>query len=251
MTPVVILLISIAISFVVVRVGAVAFELTGIPWDQAKFQALSAFTNSGFTTAESEEITRHPMRRRIASLLIVLGNAGFVAVVGGFAGSLLNPQPQGSMVNLLTLLLGIGVLAWLAHRPWAGQYLRRTAKGWLDQRYRLSEWSPHDLLRLGQGYALTRFRVPDDSPALGRKLTDLRLKDHVIQVLAIERGQAFYAIPRGDDQFQAGDRLVVFGRAEAIERLFEPEASAALEIVESDALEKSAGGASVSSTDPA
>jgi Trk-type K+ transport system membrane component len=128
MTPVIVLLVTIAISFVMVRVGAVAFELTGIPWDQAKFQALSAFTNSGFTTRESEEITRHPVRRRIASILIVLGNAGLVAVVGGFASSLLNPQPFQSVLNLALILGGVGILVWIGHGRWVGRHLRRAAK---------------------------------------------------------------------------------------------------------------------------
>jgi hypothetical protein len=232
MTSVIILLVSIVISFAVVRVGAVAFELTGIPWDQAKFQALSAFTNSGFTTRESEEITRHPVRRRIASILIVLGNAGLVAVVGGFAGSLLNPRPLQSLLNLGLILCGVGMLVWIGHGRWLGQHLRRAAKGWLDRRYRLSEWNPRDLLRLEEGFALTRFVVAEDSPAVGRRLSELRLKDHVVQVLAIERGADFRAVPRGEDRFQAGDRLVVFGRAEEIEHLFEPEEAEALEVAE-------------------
>jgi hypothetical protein len=87
-TAVVILLLSIAVSFIVVRIGAVAFELTGIPWQQAKFQALSAFTNCGYTTREAEDVVRHPVRRRIATIMIVLGNAGLVAVIGSFAGSI-------------------------------------------------------------------------------------------------------------------------------------------------------------------
>lgn len=234
MTAVVILLVSIAISFVVVRVGAVALELTGIPWDQAKFQALSAFTNSGFTTQESEEITRHPMRRRIASTLIVLGNAGLVAVVGSFAGSMLNPRPIESVLNLALILGGLGLLVWIGHGRWLGQHLRRAAKGWLDRRYRLSEWSPRDLLRLDRGFSLTRFVVPDDSPALGRRLSELRLKDNVVQVLAVERGGEFLPVPRGQDRFLAGDRLVVFGRSEAIARLFDPEESEALGVVETE-----------------
>ena len=55
--PAALLLIFIAVSFIVVRIGAAALELTGLSWDQAKFQALSAFTNAGFTTRESEQIT--------------------------------------------------------------------------------------------------------------------------------------------------------------------------------------------------
>lgn len=234
MTAVILLLVSIAVSFAVVRVGAVAFELTGIPWEHAKFQALSAFTNSGFTTRESEEITRHPVRRRIASLLIVLGNAGLVAVVGTFAGSLLDPEPMRPWINLGLILGGVGLIVWIAHGRWFGIRLRRAAGAWLERRYRLSEWSPHDLLHLDEGFALTRFVVPGDSPALGRQLSALRLKDHVVQILAIERGDDFHPVPRGTDSLAAGDRLVVFGRERAIEHLFEPEEAASLDVIASD-----------------
>lgn len=235
MTPVFILLLSIAVSFVVVRVGAVALELTGLPWNEAKFQALSAFTNSGFTTRESEQITRHPVRRRIASILIVLGNAGLVAVVGSFAGSMLTTQPTQPLINLAIIVGGLAVLVWISRGRRLGHRLRRSAKEWLDRRYQLSEWSPEDLLHLDEGFSLTRFVVAEDSPALGQRLARLRLKDHTVQILAIERDGEFHPIPRGEDRLKAGDRLVVFGRASAIEHLFEPEEWAALDVVETDA----------------
>ena len=78
----------IVVSFTVVRIGAVAFELTGLEWSLAKFQALSCFTGTGFTTKEAEMITGHPQRRRIASILIVLGHAGLVTLIATFANSL-------------------------------------------------------------------------------------------------------------------------------------------------------------------
>jgi hypothetical protein len=49
--------------------------------DTAKFQARSAFTGVGYTTEEAEQVTRHPVRRRIAMLLMFLGNAGTVTVI--------------------------------------------------------------------------------------------------------------------------------------------------------------------------
>jgi hypothetical protein len=235
MTAVVILLLSIVVSFVAVRVGAVALELTGMTWDQSKFQALSAFTNSGFTTRESEEITTHPARRRIVTILIVLGNAGLVAVVGSFAGSMLTTQPLQAMGNVGLIIAGVGLLAWIGHTKWVGQHLRHAAQTWLDKHYQLSEWSPHDLLHLDEGFALTRFVVNTDSPVLGRRLADLRLKDYTVQILAVERGAEFHPIPRGEDRIRAGDRLVVFGRRSAIEHLFEPEWMAALEVTETEA----------------
>lgn len=234
MGPVIVLLLSIVISFIVVRVGAAALELTGIPWTEAKFQALSAFTNSGFTTRESEHITRHPIRRRIASILIVLGNAGLVAFIGSFAGSILTTRSTDLVVNLGLILGGLAVLTWVARGRWVGRRLRRVAKGWLDRRYQLSDWSPVDLLHLDEGFALTRFMVAPDSPAVGHTLAHLHLKDHSIQILAIERDGDFHAVPRARDRVRAGDRLVVFGRTAAIERFFEPQEVATLEVVEAE-----------------
>lgn len=51
-------------SFIIGRVGAVAFQLTGLEWSLAKFQALSCFSGTGFTTKEAKLITSHPQRRR-------------------------------------------------------------------------------------------------------------------------------------------------------------------------------------------
>jgi len=47
-----ILLVAILISFIVVRIGGLALQLTGMESDVARFQALSAFTGTGFTTKE-------------------------------------------------------------------------------------------------------------------------------------------------------------------------------------------------------
>ena len=51
--PVFTVLLVLFISVLAVRVATTALTLTGISRDLAQFQALSAFTGSGFTTAES------------------------------------------------------------------------------------------------------------------------------------------------------------------------------------------------------
>jgi len=56
---------TIIIAFVIVRIGAIAFELTGLERSLARFQALSCFSGTGFTTRESELIVSSPQRRRI------------------------------------------------------------------------------------------------------------------------------------------------------------------------------------------
>jgi Trk-type K+ transport system membrane component len=58
------------LSLIVVRVAAEALVLTGISRESASFQARSAWTGTGFTTSESEQIVNHPVRRRIVSALM-------------------------------------------------------------------------------------------------------------------------------------------------------------------------------------
>jgi len=241
--PVIILLVVITISFIVVRIGAVAFELTGLPWERATFQALSAFTNAGFTTRESEDVTRHPVRRRIASSLIILGNAGLVTTIGSFATSIVQPRATQSLLNLGAIIGGVTLLVLIARIPFLGRNLREGVKRWLANRYDLVHPSAEELLRLDEGYVLTRFTLPPDSPAAGRTLSDLRLKQNLVQVLAIERGPRFHPIPGGVDELVAGDDLIVYGDRDSVERLLKPEEAEFLGVViespDSDSAEES------------
>jgi len=82
-----ILLLAILISFIIVRIGGFALQLTGIEPEVARFQALSAFSGTGFTTREAERVVGHRTRRRIVTILIVLGNAGTVTVIATLVAS--------------------------------------------------------------------------------------------------------------------------------------------------------------------
>lgn len=53
-------IVVVVISFIMVRIGAIAFQLTGLEWSLAKFQSLSCFSGTGFTTKEAELITGNP-----------------------------------------------------------------------------------------------------------------------------------------------------------------------------------------------
>lgn len=61
------LLVTLTLSLLVTRVGAMALMLTGMSREMARFQARSAFTGVGFTTQESESITTHPVHEEAVS----------------------------------------------------------------------------------------------------------------------------------------------------------------------------------------
>ncbi|MEQ8233616.1 MAG: TrkA C-terminal domain-containing protein [Gammaproteobacteria bacterium] len=218
----VLLVIAIAISMIVVRIGATALELTGMPWNRAKFQALSAFSNAGFTTRESEEIVRHPLRRKIVTYLIVLGNAGLVTVIGSVAGSVIEPQPIRVIGKVAVMAAVVACLFWLARRPAIARRLRERVRRWIARRYAIEMWSAEELLHLDHGYELTKFDLAEDSPAIGHTLRHLKLRQNAVQVLAVERGQRFVAVPGGDFALRAGDGLVVYGNRDSVDRLLAP-----------------------------
>jgi len=74
-------LLVIFVSFLVIRAAAIALMITGMSEKRAGFQALSAFTGTGFTTKEAEHVVNNPLRRRIISWVMILGNVGIVTVI--------------------------------------------------------------------------------------------------------------------------------------------------------------------------
>jgi hypothetical protein len=102
-------LIVFAISLVIIRVATVGLTMTGISKDLAQFQALSAFTGSGFTTKESEDIVNHPLRRRIVMHLMLMGHVGVVVAIPSVMLSFLNTDGGGNWRS--QALLRAGVLA--------------------------------------------------------------------------------------------------------------------------------------------
>lgn len=225
------LVLVIIASVAIVRIGAVLLEMTGIEWEQAKFQSLSAFTNSGFTTREAEDVVKHPVRRRIVSFLIVTGNAGIVTTIGAFAGSLVGGDSKKTLMNVGIVLAVILFVTWLARRGGMGTWMRVRLEKWLASRYNFQAPTAEEMLRLGEGYGLSRITVPKNSPVVGKLLKDLDLKRRMVQILAIERGTLFMPIPDGDYRLQAGDKAVVYGVGDSIDSVFHSDAAERLSIM--------------------
>lgn len=231
MVPAILLLLIITISTVIVRVAAFALELTGVPWEQAKFQALSAFSNSGFTTREAEQIVQHPVRRRIVSTLIVLGNAGIVTTMGTFAASLVNQETQDSLINAgLVVLVAALLLSLLRSKAFTNR-TRPFVQRWLTKRFDIQPPNADELLRLDQGYHLTRIVINETSPVSGKELQQLDLKSWMVQILAIERQNEFKPIPRGTDRLLPDDAIIVYGAENAVEKVFKPRKKSRLTIM--------------------
>ena len=227
--------IAIGISFVVVRVGAVAFNLTGMEWSQAKFQALSCFSGTGFTTREAEIIVSHRQRRNIASLLMILGNAGLVTLIATFANSIstggltgmfeipflhvLMPAWIAPYVNLAVILVVVILTIRLAGSNRIRRRLTGTLRKLLIRRNFVLEVPFEELLISEGDYGVMRHRVDSTSPIRGKSLLDSRLREGDITVLVVEREDQIIPNPSPGEVICEADQLLCFGKVENMRRL--------------------------------
>jgi hypothetical protein len=224
MVAVLAVLIVLILSLAIVRVATVGLTLTGLSKDLAHFQALSAFTGSGFTTKESEQIVNHPVRRRIAMHLMMAGHAGIAVGISSVILSFLNTGggdwSSFVVIRLVVLLAGILLLFFIAN----SSYVERVT--WKANMWALQRWTHiqvHDytrLLRLSQDYFVSELLVRSDDWLAGRTLSESKLNLEGVLVLGIEHPDGSYiGAPRGDASIEAGDNLIVYGRQEALQDL--------------------------------
>jgi len=213
-------LILIAASAIIVKVGAVALRMTGLDAKRAKFQALSAFTGTGFTTRDSELVVRDDRRRRIIMTLMILGNAGFVTVLATLVGSFVLVKKAFEVpIHIVAIVLCICLVYIIGRR---GRLMRRWSE-WIERRLAkwtsLQEMAVEEAFQLAEGYGVASIRVHPDSEVIGHSLAEEALAEKDVLVLAIEREGKTIAAPKADEVIQRGDRLICYGRLKVMREI--------------------------------
>ena len=215
--PVISLLVVVVLSLLVVRVASIALALTGVSEQLAKFQARSAFTGAGFTTSESEMVVKHPVRRRIIMLLMLLGNAGFITAISSLILSFMQADGASGFTSsvwfrVLLLAMGLSILWVAGHSNWIDRRLSQSItwalKRWTDLEVR----DYAELLHLSGDYAVVEMVVEPDDWLASQTLQQLRLTDEGVLVLGIEKpGGAYLGAPRGYYELVPNDNLLLYG----------------------------------------
>ncbi len=231
----IIFILTIIVSFIVVRIGAIAFELTGLEWSLAKFQALSCFSGTGFTTRESELITGHPKRRQIATILIILGNAGIVTLIATFANSL-NPNtifpeikiPYLDLVVPVRILPAVNFivilfLLFLIYKFFSNVKVLKIITNFLRtsliKNTAVKPVSFAELVSTTGGYGVSSVYVSDNSDLIGKTLIQAELRKKDINVLVIERDGESLPNPSPGTKIKKGDSLICFGKLGSIRKV--------------------------------
>ena len=205
------LIIVIIISFLIIKVGSIALRMTGIDKEAANFQSLSAFTGTGFTTFEAEDVVNYNDRRRVIKILMLLGNVGIVSIITmlilSFSGS--NISQTAAKLGLL----GLVVLAIIIFSAVRG--LESFIDGFIEKRLsrftQFSMGSFQEMLRLTNGYGVAEIVVPENHDLAGKRLFESNLRSSEIIVLAVKRRMMLIPAPKADELIEPEDRLICFG----------------------------------------
>jgi len=142
-------------------IASVALRLTGLPDSIARFQALSAFSGAGFTTAEAETVINYPVRRQIINLLIIIGNLGMVAVFSTLVVSFLNTDGEVTAVinQLLWLAAGLILLWFMVLNPAADRVFCTVLSILLAKLTILGRMRFHRLLQTSNDLSIAEHRI--------------------------------------------------------------------------------------------
>lgn len=224
MAAVLTFLLILIISILVNKVATVALVHTGMSHESAKFQARSAFTGVGFTTSEAENVVRHPVRRRILMVLMLLGNAGIVSAMTSLILAFIDLD-AGSIpwyIRILLIVGGAGLLWLLAISRWVDRSLSAIINWGFKHWTKLDTRDYVNLLHLTEDYRVKEMKIQKDDWLANRSLKDLSLNEEGALILGIKRPDGrFVGAPTKDTRIKVDDVIIIYGREETIEQLDE------------------------------
>jgi len=214
-----ILLIAILVSFIVVRIGGFALQLTGIEPDVARFQALSAFSGTGFTTREAERVVGNRTRRRIVTILIILGNAGMVTVIATLVASFTQVSGYAWFFIRLAIIVG-GIFGFyqLIIRSNVGQRILDRLQRPVINRILREAPAVEEIFHVEKDWAISLVMIKGSSNIIGLSVADITAEED-IEVLAIDRAGTYLTRPNWDEKIMEGDQLLVYANRKSVKRI--------------------------------
>ncbi len=218
MTAIISLLIIIMLSVLTIRIGSIALIHTGLSSEAAKFQARSAFMGVGFTTSESEMVVNNPVRRKILTILMFLGNAGIITTISSVIFSFISMERSETFsTEFIVLFSGLLVLIFLSRSKWIDRKLSSIINKALKRYTHLDVKDYYSLLHLSDDYRVSELKVEEQDWLENKTLDELQLDAEGLSLLGIKRGkESFIGAPRGKTKVKKSDVLILYGRTDIL-----------------------------------
>jgi hypothetical protein len=210
------IVIIIVVFFFVVRVATVILKLTGLDEKTARFQAISAFTGTGFTTKEAETVLVDDMRRKTVTVLMIMGKVGIISVIGSIFFSFGKNNLGADLEKTLILLLVIFIFYKITNLRGLNRALNKFIEKRIIARGIIKQRTLEELFHLPKGYGIAQLTITTDSKEKGLSLSQAGFIDKNILILSIEREGKLIPFPHASDVIKEKDKLLCYGLLENI-----------------------------------
>lgn len=212
----ILLLVMFCILWLLIEVLSIVFKMTGLELSKSRFQIISILTHTGFTTRESELIVQHPVRHRIASLLMIISYVTQASLITLLFDMLYNNGDGllSTFVIIVATLLFIIVVS--RNKYITNKFDRLTERILSKSIKKTSENHIDRILNLSPNFSVYELVIEENSPMCNKTLREARLKDNFIQVLKIDKGHKVLDFPTADTVITEGDRMIVYGKIDSI-----------------------------------
>lgn len=208
------------ILLLITEIISIIFKITGLNINTARFQIISIITHTGFTTKESELISQHPTRRRIASYLMIISYGAQISMISILV-SMLKDSRQSILILLAALLIMVLLLVVITRSKYMLLKLENLLEKIILRQMKINKkYRPVDeVLKLNNDFGVSEIFLNESSSLVGITLKNTGLKQKYIQVLNVDRGSEIIHFPDPNFTFQAADKVLVYGKIDAINEL--------------------------------
>lgn len=217
---------SIILVYVIfIEIFTIIFRLTGLTNDKARFQVISLFTNSGFTTQEAELIVNSRVRRRIANITMLSGFILNVTVISVLVNVFitLGSAKSSDVLKFFLVIGGFFIVVYILKKFKVFERIFRGVVERVTNRmiYGRGTNIVEVLENVGKNSIaqVQVINVPDSLVDKTLEKSDIR-KTYMVNVLAIIRGGETNANVTKDDVILTEDKVIVFGKIHNIKKLF-------------------------------
>lgn len=216
-------IVFLTIFMIVINFFAILFRLTGLPIDKAKFQVISLLTSTGFTTKESELIAQHPMRRKLASWLMIFSYLSTAIIISFIIGIISNSLSDAKSLGFSAIIVIVfAIIVILVFRSSIPEKIEQYIEKLVLQSRRWNKALSKSSITLFQekDYGIYELYIGNSNFLLNKSILESNLKDLEIQVLSIDKGDATIHFPSPEYIFELSDRITIYGNIENIKNEF-------------------------------
>jgi hypothetical protein len=213
---IVFMLLYFLIVVLVIEISVIAFTLTGLEKDVARYQAISMLTGTGFTTDESQLIIDHPIRRRISMFLILFGAFSMAVIISAITNILSDDLRLNKLILINAVLLAIFIVG---KTPITKRLLQNRFDYEMKKKLDISELPIKEALFLNEEDMVTDVFIKENARLIGKAVKDVFGQGEDVNLLFIKRGELNVRKDLNEETIQAGDKLYLYGNKNEIEKL--------------------------------